>query len=58
VGWLVVETGDDVTVTRIGGDLPAASHRGLMLLTHGMWLAMLVGGGTLVLLGRLRRRVG
>ncbi len=58
VGWLVVETGDDVTVTRIGGDLPAASHRGLMLLTHGVWLAMLVGGGTLVLLGRLRRRVG
>jgi hypothetical protein len=58
VGWLVVETGDDVTVTRIGGDRAAASHRGLMLLTHGAWLAMLVGGGALVLVGRLRRRVG
>jgi hypothetical protein len=29
-----------------------------MLLTHGVWLAMLVGGGALVLVGRLRRRVG
>ena len=44
VGWLVVESGDDVTVTRLGGDHPAAAHRGLMLLTHAVWLAMLVGG--------------
>ncbi len=57
VGWLVVETGDDVTVTRIGGGKPAASHRGLMLLTHGVWLAMLVGGGAVVLAGRFRRRL-
>ena len=58
VGWLVVESGDDVTVTRIGGDHPAASHRGLMLLTHGVWLAMLVGGGAIALVGRLRQTGG
>jgi hypothetical protein len=59
VGWLVDESGDDVTVTRIGGDhSAAASHRGLMLLTHGVWLAMLAAGGAIALAGRLRRRVG
>ena len=57
VGWLVVESSDDVTVTRLGGDHPAASHRGLMLFTHAVWLAMLVGGGLIVLVGRFRRRV-
>jgi hypothetical protein len=57
VGWLVDESGADVTVTRIGGDQPAAAHRGLMLLTHGVWLAMLAGGGVIVLVGRLRRRL-
>ena len=39
VGWLVVESGDDVTVTRIGGDHPAASHRGLLMAAHLAWLA-------------------
>ena len=58
VGWLVVEKGDDVTVTRIGGEQAVSSHRGLMLLTHGLWLAMLVGGGVIVLVGCIRRRVG
>ncbi len=57
VGWLVVEKGDDVTVTRIGGEQSVSSHRGLMLLTHGVWLALLVGGGVIVLVGRVRRRV-
>ncbi len=57
VGWLVVESGDDVTVTRLGGDQPASPHRGLMLFTHAVWLAMLVGGGVFVLVGRVRRRV-
>jgi hypothetical protein len=44
VGWLVVESGDDVTVTRIGGDHPAASHRGLLLAAHFAWLSLLVTG--------------
>ena len=58
VGWLVVESGDDVTVTRVGGDHPASPHRGLMLVTHAVWLAMLVGGGGWVCSSGLRRRVG
>ncbi|RDH80626.1 hypothetical protein DVS77_01340 [Mycolicibacterium moriokaense] len=56
VGWLVVESGDDVTVTRIGGAQAGAHHRPLMLAVHGVWLAMLVAGGAIVLVGRLRRR--
>lgn len=58
VGWLVVESGAEVTVTRLGGDHPAASHRGLMLVTHAVWLAMLVVGGAGALAGLARRRVG
>jgi hypothetical protein len=59
VGWLVVESGDDVTVTRLGGDHAAARHRGLMLLTHGVWLAMLAAGATGALVGLAgRRRLG
>ena len=57
VGWLVVESGEGVTVTRLGGDHPAAPHRGLMLLTHTVWLAMLVVGGAGALIGLARRRV-
>ncbi|OBA90003.1 hypothetical protein A5662_23375 [Mycobacteriaceae bacterium 1482268.1] len=55
VGWLVVESGDDVTVTRVGGDHPAAPHRRFMLVTHAVWLAMLVGGGAGALAARARR---
>lgn len=55
VGWLVVESGDDVTVTRVGGDWPAAPHRGLLLVTHAVWLAMLVVGGAGMVVGRALR---
>ncbi len=58
VGWLVVESGDDVTVTRIGGDHAAASHRVLMVVTHCVWLAMLAAGAAGALVGRARRRLG
>ena len=44
VGWVVVESGDDVRVTRIGGDHPAASHRGLLIAAHLAWLAVLLAG--------------
>ncbi len=57
VGWVVVESGDDVRVTRIGGDYPAASHRALMLVTHVLWLGMLAAGLVGVLVGRARRRL-
>jgi hypothetical protein len=57
VGWLVVESGDDVTATRVGGDHPVAPHRGLMLVTHAGWLALLVVGGAGALIGLARRRV-
>lgn len=57
VGWLVVESGDDVTVTRVGGDRPAASHRCLILVTHAVWLAMLVAGALGGLVGLTRRRL-
>ena len=57
VGWLVDESGDEVTVTRLSGDRPAAARRGLMLVTHAVWLAMLVAGGVGALAGRVRRRV-
>jgi hypothetical protein len=55
VGWLAVESGDTVTVTRLGGDRPRSSHRTVMLISHAVWLAMLVVGGAGVLLGRRRR---
>ncbi len=54
VGWLVVESGDDVAVTRIGGDHPAASHRRLMLAVHVGWLAMLAFGLVGVLIAAAR----
>jgi hypothetical protein len=58
VGWVVVESGsptdalalpvayhdDDITVYRVGGDLPAASGRGMVLAAHLVWLALLLGG--------------
>lgn len=55
VGWLVTESGDDVTVTRIGGDRQAASHRGLMLAVHLAWLVMLAVGPAGMLIARARR---
>ena len=58
VGWLVTENDGDLTVTRIGGNHPPAEHRVLMLVTHGVWLALLVVGGAGALAAPARRRVG
>ena len=58
VGWVVVESGgetaplalpvayrdEDLTVYRVGGDYPAASHRPVLIAAHLVWLAMLVIG--------------
>jgi hypothetical protein len=73
VGWVVVESGSaptlstlpvayhdsDITLYRVGGDGPAASHRGLLIAMHLVWLATLLAGavGTLgELVARRRRR--
>jgi len=67
VGWVVIESGgaadalalpvayhdDDLTVYRVGGDLPEAPGRGLVLAAHLAWLALLAAG--LVGLARPRR---
>jgi hypothetical protein len=67
VGWVVIESGgaadtlalpvayhdDDLTLYRVGGDLPDAPGRGLMLAAHLVWLAMLVAG----LVALISRRV-
>ncbi len=58
VGWLVTESETDLTVTWIGGDHAAAAHRPLMLVTHALWLAMLVVGGAGALIGLTHRRLG
>lgn len=59
VGWVVVEGGrpagprlelpvafadDDLVLYRVGGDHPAAAHRGAMIAAHLVWLAALVAG--------------
>ena len=71
VGWVVVDSGGntpalalpvayrdgDLAVYRVGGDHPVASHRGLMLVTHIVWLGMLAAGLVGVQVGRARRRL-
>lgn len=57
VGWLVVQSGDDLLLTRVGGDHPAAPNRELMLVVHGVWLAMLAAGLAGVAVARVRRPV-
>ena len=65
VGWVVVDSGESrrsmpsriAMATRTGGDYPVASHRGLMLVTHIVWLGMLAAGLVGVLVGRARRRL-
>jgi len=62
VGWVVVESAgstplalpvayrdDDLTLYRVGGDHPAAAHRGVLIAAHLIWLTALVVGaiGTL-----------
>ena len=58
VGWVVVESGgaadtlglpvayhdDDITLYRVGGELPQATGRGVVLAAHFAWLALLLGG--------------
>lgn len=72
VGWVVVESGsatntlvlpvayhdDDITLYRVGGDLPAAPGRGVVLAAHLAWLALLLGGlsGLIVRVWAARRR--
>lgn len=58
VGWVVVESGavpslslpvayrdDDLVLYRVGGDHPAAAHRGVLIAAHLIWVAALVVGG-------------
>lgn len=71
VGWVVVESGGatlalpvayrdgDLTLYRVGGDHPAATHRGVLISAHLIWLAALIVGaiGTLAA-GRFKLRSG
>jgi hypothetical protein len=69
VGWVVVEGGgeprlalpvafadDDVVLYRIGGDHPAASHRGVMIAAHLVWLAALLAGAVGAIAAAISRR--
>jgi hypothetical protein len=70
VGWVVVESGggadtlalpvayhdDDLTLYRVGGDLPHAPGRGLVLAAHLVWLALLAAGSAALMARRVRRR--
>jgi hypothetical protein len=58
VGWVVVESvgaadtlalpvayhDDDITLYRVGGELPRAPGRGVVLAAHLAWLALLLSG--------------
>jgi hypothetical protein len=68
VGWVVVESSgesmplalpvayrdNDLAVYRVGGDHPPAPGRGLVLVAHWVWLALLVGGAAGLLAGIMR----
>ncbi|MBJ7340126.1 hypothetical protein [Mycolicibacterium sp.] len=69
VGWVVVEgsgspplalpvafADDDLVVYRIGGERPAAPHRGVMIAAHLVWLAALLAGAAGVLATAVARR--
>ena len=56
VGWVAVESGDDVTVYRVGGDHPASSHRGLLIAAHLAWLGLLLAGSAALVGRRLAGR--
>ncbi|HTF09578.1 MAG TPA: hypothetical protein VK659_15530 [Asanoa sp.] len=69
VGWVVVESpgstplalpvayrDDDLTLYRVGGEHPAAAHRGVLIAAHLVWLAALIVGAVGMLVGRFRRR--
>jgi hypothetical protein len=56
IGWVVVESGsaplalpvayrgDDLVLYRVGGEQPAAAHRGVLIGAHLIWLSALVVG--------------
>ena len=72
VGWVVVESSggapsgrlglpvafadDDLVVYRVGGDRPAAPHRGMLIAAHLVWLATLLGAALGWLATARRRR--
>ncbi|MGE2712963.1 hypothetical protein ACQI4L_02780 [Mycolicibacterium litorale] len=68
VGWVVVEgngsaldlpvayRGDGLTVYRVGGDGASSPHRGLLIGTHVVWLAVLAGSVLAGVLGLRRSR--
>lgn len=70
VGWVVVEgrapelrlplvyRDDDLALYRVGGDRPVAPHRGLLIGTHVVWLATIVGAVLCGAASVLRRRGG
>ena len=70
VGWVVIESGgaadtlalpvayqdDDIALYRVGGELPAAQGRGVVLAAHFAWLALLLAGlAGLIATWRFRR---
>lgn len=70
VGWVVVEGGggarlslpvafadDDIAVYRVGGDRPAASHRGIAIAAHLAWLAAVLAGAAGMIAARRRSAV-
>ncbi len=69
VGWVVTEdvgvqrlslpvafADHDLVVYRVGGDRPAAAHRGVMITVHLGWLAALVAGAVGMIITAVRRR--
>ncbi len=69
VGWVVVESGGsaldlpvayrdgDLAVYRVGGDRPGSPDRGLLIVAHAAWLAVLFGSLAAGVLG-VRSRTG
>lgn len=70
VGWVVVEgrggprlslpvafADDDIAVYRVGGDRPAASHRGIAIAAHLAWLAAVLAGAAGMTAARRRSAV-
>jgi hypothetical protein len=47
---------DDITLYRVGGDRPAASHRGVMIAAHLVWLAVLIAGAIGMIAAAVTRR--
>jgi hypothetical protein len=68
IGWVLVESpdaalslpvahrGEDLTLYRIGGDHPAAAHRGVLIGAHLIWLAALLSGGVGMFVGGVLAR--